>query len=1043
MKEFRKRFLAGMLAFMLTFSLAIPQVGFAYEGSSQSEEVLLDDVENQDSGGNVGGSTEVDLEQSTDTSEESLDNGNTEDVVIPDTPQESTENITEITEPNVYPENQIPYEDIDWSEFGDNGAANEDFRNMMIDKYGIDPLKDQNHGSSIAEKVNEEYKAQEMVKSVQARDSLDYWAPGTVHKGSCRISYSEHNWTTGISKFLLDSFGGDLAGAQMNGYGWCMDYTAAVPPVDHPITDVSAVVKSVDVATGTVYLVVTVTPWDVTDGQTSNENGLIGYQHVGANVQIKKSFTGSMELSKVSSDPSATNGNSNYSLAGAVYNVYNANWQYYGQMTTDASGKATLTNVPAGTYHVLEAKASPGFNLDSCNSNGHTVTVTAGQNATFTCREPYKPGILKLKKASNSTETNGNAYYSLAGAVYGVYSDYGCTQRVGTLTTDASGNTNSIELPAKNYYVKELTPSKGHSLDACAKGTPHTAKLTPGGTATVHCNEPHKRGTVEVIKRSANPDASDGSNCYSYENAKFGVYKDDGSNKRVGQIITDKNGYGKLGNLLFGKYYILEEEAPKGYYKDTTKHKVEITNDTPKVSVTVKDQPKLDPIMIAIKKVDKDTGKPIPVEQGSLEGAEFLFKFYKGDYAEGVDPATQGAKLDKKWTFKTDKDGIIDFSENYLVSGANNDTFYKDVYGKPSLPYGQLVITEIKAPNGYHINGEKFIVKITPPSKPGGISTTVAPVVEEDSVSAKIIKIQEGTNIKIPGTTFEHTRPDGTKKNYVTDENGEIELKGLIQGTHKIVEKSTQDGYEVNKNVFEFKVTSDNKIVAVTNPSDDIGFGFVQESNGDATITVSNKLKPYSVTIKKQNNKGKLLDGAEFTLHGNKEMTDVLDTQVSKGGLLAFKDLKVGKKYYIKETKAPQGYKLPDDPIVFEIYAESEPVNGKFDFYVNGVKYDTSNSNGDIFLTGDKNNRVVNIVVTNNIMLKLPETGSQWMIPLIGLGVILMLLAFFLRKKDKKVNNVVNSEIKDDSSIGGKSESLDEGSPTTYEEEPTKTDKLE
>lgn len=61
MKEFRKRFLAGMLAFMLTFSLAIPQVGFAYEGSSQSEEVLLDDVENQDSGSNVGGSTEVDL----------------------------------------------------------------------------------------------------------------------------------------------------------------------------------------------------------------------------------------------------------------------------------------------------------------------------------------------------------------------------------------------------------------------------------------------------------------------------------------------------------------------------------------------------------------------------------------------------------------------------------------------------------------------------------------------------------------------------------------------------------------------------------------------------------------------------------------------------------------------------------------------------------------------------------------------------------------------------------------------------------------------
>ena len=69
------------------------------------------------------------------------------------------------------------------------------------------------------------------------------------------------------------------------------------------------------------------------------------------------------------------------------------------------------------------------------------------------------------KSSSNTTVTNGNDCYSLSGATYGVYSDKGCTKSVATLTTNANGNTDTVELRASTYYVKETKAPKGFQLD--------------------------------------------------------------------------------------------------------------------------------------------------------------------------------------------------------------------------------------------------------------------------------------------------------------------------------------------------------------------------------------------------------------------------------------------------------------------------------------------------------------------------------------------------------------------------------------------------
>ena len=94
------------------------------------------------------------------------------------------------------------------------------------------------------------------------------------------------------------------------------------------------------------------------------------------------------------------------------------------------------------------------------------------------------------------------------------------------------------------------------------------------------------------------------------------------------------------------------------------------------------------------------------------------------------------------------------------------------------LPVGTLVITEKKAPEGYHINPVTIVKNIKPEGVKDG-EAYVTPKIKEDSVSVKIIKVQDGNNIRISDTVFRHTMPDGTTKDYTTDENGEIQLQGL------------------------------------------------------------------------------------------------------------------------------------------------------------------------------------------------------------------------------------------------------------------------
>lgn len=514
--------------------------------------------------------------------------------------------------------------------------------------------------------------------------------------------------------------------------------------------------------------------------------------------------------------------------------------------------------------------------------------------------------------------------------------------------------------------------------------------------------EYNPKGTLQIYKSSADPSITNGNNYYDLTGAEYGVFTGSNATGQIATLTIGSNGWSQEISLDAGTYYIKEIKAPKGYYLDNTIYSITVNSGSKAVG-SYTDKPKVDPVSVLLRKVDADTGNASPQGNGTLADAHFTFKFYAGEYADGVNPADLGVAPTRTWVMKTNSDGYTKLSNEFKVSG---DEFWLDSRGNPTLPSGTLTIQETKAPVGYKINLEVFIRKISPGNSEG-VSTYNEPIIKEDSLNFVIKKVQIGTSTLIPNAKFRHTLPDGTTEELQTGSNGEVVIRGLTQGIHKIVEFEAPEGYEVNKNEFVFEVKSDNTINVISNTTN-MGMSY-SEFEGDGILTVNDDVKPFSIRLTKVNDKGAVLEGAEFTLYSDSACNNAIETQVSDGkGNLKFLNLRPGTKYYMKETKAPEGYRIPVDIFgkvhVYEIYVESTPVNNVFDYYIDGVKYtvNDTDSSKDVYLAGTKDDREVNIEVVNIIGMKLPKTGSWLMIPILLIGVGLMSYSVFSNKKKVK-----------------------------------------
>ena len=620
------------------------------------------------------------------------------------------------------------------------------------------------------------------------------------------------------------------------------------------------------------------------------------------------------------------------------------------------------------------------------------VTFQKSSNNKFSIPKSQGKAYI-TKSSSNTTVVSGNSNYSLDGAEYGIYTSNTCTAntKVSTLTTKNGGTTDTVELTAGTYYVKEITPPKGYILDT----TVYTCKVTQGSTTKVEVKDAPRTVTINLTKTSGNTDVTNGNANYKLDGAVYGLYNNSSCTDLRTKLTTNASGKASVTGLPLGTYWIKEITPSQGYDLDTTVHKVEATSGTTNVvtkSVSSVEPPKTDPVTILLKKVDAETGN---TAQGNatLEGAQFEVKFYS--QRMDTDPGAAGHTPLRTWVFQAKENPIsgeyeVQYLNSYLISG---DALFMDG-SIPSLPFGTITIKEIVAPNGYLLNDETFVVKVG-----DTLDTPVyhEPTIEDPALSIDIKKVQSGTSYPIEGVTFKHSGPDGFTEKAVTDANGNVSFNGLTHGNHTIEEIETVDGFALNTQKITFTVNRDNSIKITSGSTETDTNGNITVTvgrDGNIDATVENKPAPFDLHIYKINNHDFALQGAEFTLYSDDHCTQVVDKQTTDtAGNLTFQDLIVGKTYYMKETKAPQGYRIPvnDDgsDIVWTIKAESYPTEGTFNFIVNGVTY-TDKSTGSITVTGTTADRIANMTVVNEVGLKLPNTGSNMMILLVMAGVALM-----------------------------------------------------
>lgn len=361
-------------------------------------------------------------------------------------------------------------------------------------------------------------------------------------------------------------------------------------------------------------------------------------------------------------------------------------------------------------------------------------------------------------------------------------------------------------------------------------------------------------GNGKIQKSSSNTTVTNGNDCYSLSGATYGVYSDKGCTKSVTTLTTDSNGNTDTVELRAATYYVKETKAPKGFQLDKNVYTLTVkAGETSTLKVS--DTPKVTDTLVELFKIDMETGKVTAQGNASLEGAEFVWKYYDGYYTKGNLPS----EPTRTWTTKTiaEKDSnkevhyITRLADSYKISG---DSFYTQ-NGTICLPLGTITVEEKTAPNGYLLEGAYmqaagsseqikgvYVAQITEDGELAALSGS-----NHYSVSDKVIrggvkiqkrdletkdtKAQGGATLK--DTAFEiislndnavlvdgklYNKNEAVKTIHTgVDGIATTAADTLPYGKYRIEESNAPEGYLTDgAKPIEFEITEDGKIVDLT-----------------------------------------------------------------------------------------------------------------------------------------------------------------------------------------------------------------------------------
>lgn len=244
-----------------------------------------------------------------------------------------------------------------------------------------------------------------LIKETNTGKNLSGWQIGLYTDAACTNSVSGSPFTTGADGTVT------VSGLQKG------TYYAKEISTDDPYWEFDTAVKSVTVAINKT-----------------------------AEVTFTNTHYGRIEIRKTT--------NTGNQLGGWTFRVRDSEGNSYGDFTTDENGYACTQNLPLGWYTVVELPTEDNYWLTELGF--HDVTVKAGETTVDTWLNKEQ-GLVWFYKKTNTGQ-------SVEGWHITVYSDEACTQKVGTLITNADGKA-GYYLDPGIYWAKETGDEHGRFED--------------------------------------------------------------------------------------------------------------------------------------------------------------------------------------------------------------------------------------------------------------------------------------------------------------------------------------------------------------------------------------------------------------------------------------------------------------------------------------------------------------------------------------------------------------------------------------------------
>ena len=620
--------------------------------------------------------------------------------------------------------------------------------------------------------------------------------------------------------------------------------------------------------------------------------------------------------------------------------------QYAGDKFTPdlKDGEYVLEDLKPGNYKLVETQAPDHYRGDAHDQ----ATITSGPDkqvwedslkagsvaaiisnkapsAAVTAYNQKKPGQLDIKKQSETiADDQFPDRQPMTGAEFKLYR-YGDDGKVDQskswdatiISQDGTFIFDSSDLYEGKYQLVETKAPEGYVIpDDMAKGV--DVNITGDETLKFPTiTEPVYRRALQVTK-------TDGNFGNPIAGITYALYQNDGT-EIAKDLVTDENGQVNLPfNLPAGKYYIQETKSLPPYRPNSDKHPFEVKQ--------------TDQTQTAGDLATENKEHPITVNVTNYQVKTLNVKKVDRTYATHVLPGavfrlTNSAGYSRDVT--TDENGIASFGDLLL---------------------GSYSLTEIKAPAGYRLDNTVYPIALSSAETPTAI--TVNKEIADDPYQVNLTKYDNRVKKDDPASQKKYLLPNAVYKLVDVAANktlkadmktnadgqltfgaassfdsplkdGEYAIEGLKPDTsYRLVETEAPKHYEgdaadqARYPSGEHKQDWESSLAAGS-----VDFA-IKADQTQLKLTAMNQKKPGQLDLKKQAETIKddqfpdrqAMTGAEFKLYrydeaGKVDRSRSWDATITNNdGTVSFKDSDLYEgKYQLVETKAPDGYVIPDE----------------------------------------------------------------------------------------------------------------------------------